>query len=784
MSDLRNILNPTPSAFTGPSYGSDALSDSNPPACPILPEDTSPVALSSWGDTFPSSSGTSAPGPLMQMLMSPVLDFTAGGERSMNAPYGQPLVAPPEFNDTLKQFETQPSSTYHRTQSLAPTEFKDPPTSFQHNPDVPSLAQTPLQCTQPSVPNQVQVPASSPSDTLQNTPLCSNAFPNQDPDASSISNSSCSPDMSHILYASQLPNAFHLPDASHLPDVSHLPDASHLPDVSHLPNASHNPNALHLPDVPYIPNASAIPDASSIPDASCVPIPDMSPIPDAPHISDAPQAPDVFHIPTTDVSQAEPTDALVEKAPFRTLGISPQYPRVMHRERLTKEQKAKKSSAAAIARAAREAFTGELWEEKAKFNKAVEEICAKHSQKSERGFELLNTSSHFKPGARNVTKRNALLHWLKKELNDDSGVKLKPAELQRRLNSELQAIVASPNEMERLKQDVLEYWEQKAMGARISPTSSAQDVRLFTDSLTTEFQNLNARTGAIGCFFIVGGGRESRAIPSWGMAGGEMMSFFRKELGSEPWDILADLQMYGSRGNKGRGVESSAAVRSQCSNMISSMLRLTLQSRVAMNYDSYETAIVDRYKIRLTWPNNCNKGVVSNPTKLSVEDVRVLHQALEVGTCRWVEVGKKEVENRAQEKENSDKPTRKRRSDAGVARGPRKRVRVANEDASDVGGDGGNDQTPPSPSTASPDDVGPTNPSPSSDPAPISTSSTVPSTNSTAPPTLNPAEPFTTISFQCTPPTPQNSAPKPSATKKQPRKQRSDAGKPRGPRKK
>ncbi|THU93775.1 hypothetical protein K435DRAFT_669600 [Dendrothele bispora CBS 962.96] len=112
-----------------------------------------------------------------------------------------------------------------------------------------------------------------------------------------------------------------------------------------------------------------------------------------------------------------------------------------------------------------------------------------------------------------------------------------------------------------------------------------------------------------------------------------------------------------------------------------------------MNYDNYDYAIVEKYKVRLLWPSNCNNGIVANPSKLNVDDLRILYRELEVGTCRWVEVDGKELAGRKTQPNINNPPAtttatnppasklkRKQRSDKGVTRGPRKRPRTSEND--------------------------------------------------------------------------------------------------------
>ncbi|THU94774.1 hypothetical protein K435DRAFT_798619 [Dendrothele bispora CBS 962.96] len=123
--------------------------------------------------------------------------------------------------------------------------------------------------------------------------------------------------------------------------------------------------------------------------------------------------------------------------------------------------------------------------------------------------------------------------------------------------------------------------------------------------------------------------------------------------------------------------QSLAALRSDCANMISSSLRYIKRSKmIAMNYEQYQTAIVQNHGIKLLWPHQVNNGIITNPSKLCADDIRILHRELELGTCRWVEVGQEMGEDNATEDAASSKK-RAVRSDKGK---PRKKAHL--EDSS------------------------------------------------------------------------------------------------------
>lgn len=96
-----------------------------------------------------------------------------------------------------------------------------------------------------------------------------------------------------------------------------------------------------------------------------------------------------------------------------------------------------------------------------------------------------------------------------------------------------------------------------------------------------------------------------------------------------------------------------------------------------MNYANYEKAIVLLYGVKIVgWPL---EGFISPSNITSITDMRKLRDVWKTGACKWVRLTQAEldahaasIEARQKNGEVVGKP-RKKRSDAGVARGKRKR---------------------------------------------------------------------------------------------------------------
>ncbi|THU84035.1 hypothetical protein K435DRAFT_870713 [Dendrothele bispora CBS 962.96] len=364
--------------------------------------------------------------------------------------------------------------------------------------------------------------------------------------------------------------------------------------------------------------------------------------------------------------------------PERNPHLLTQDPRERPKRSFKGKEKENRAIAASVARHKRQDMLLALHAAYKKFLGEVEGIGEQFSVKPEKMLQLIKSSSHWNE-QRKVNSHNAALHFLKGSTDKD-GNKLRGKELHElaKTDPEVQEILNDPLRLQKLKDDVNEHRQKKAQGARTSSNSGAQDICLTIDNLLHEFCNLHLCTGAIGFFFIAPGSRDSQAGGGWGVAGDElMMPFFREVLYQEPWDLASDLQMFGCKLNKTKP-HSLAALRSDCANMISSSFRYIKRSKtIGMNYEQYESAIVQNHGVRLLWPKQVNNGVITNPSKLCADDICILHRELELGTCRWVEVGQEEGKMDSTPPENPA-PSKKRaaRSDKGKSR---KKARLEDE---------------------------------------------------------------------------------------------------------
>lgn len=104
--------------------------------------------------------------------------------------------------------------------------------------------------------------------------------------------------------------------------------------------------------------------------------------------------------------------------------------------------------------------------------------------------------------------------------------------------------------------------------------------------------------------------------------------------------------------------------------MTQDTLEFTSKSKtVTMNYASYSTAIVLQYKVKLVgWTHS---KIVSPSEIGSIQDLRVLRDALRSGECKWVRLTKSQVDEYTAELEKEGQAVvkkRKTRSDKGTSR--------------------------------------------------------------------------------------------------------------------
>jgi hypothetical protein len=136
-----------------------------------------------------------------------------------------------------------------------------------------------------------------------------------------------------------------------------------------------------------------------------------------------------------------------------------------------------------------------------------------------------------------------------------------------------------------------------------------------------------------------------------------------------------------------KNVDTLAAMRKECSAIINGSLRTVTQSNAAMNYPNYEHQIMQKHQVKLVGftfhefisPFNIN----------TVNDLRILRDALRCGSCCWIRMTKGEVARHSTDLSAREAggdivgKKRKDRSDKGMARGPRRKGGLDDDEEDD-----------------------------------------------------------------------------------------------------
>ncbi|KAG2029537.1 hypothetical protein BDR03DRAFT_845642, partial [Suillus americanus] len=226
--------------------------------------------------------------------------------------------------------------------------------------------------------------------------------------------------------------------------------------------------------------------------------------------------------------------------------------------------------------------------------------------------------------------------------------------------TELREMIAEDPQMQNLMRDekatyvaaLSEHREQKVSNMRANNMAAVRDVLVTTERIVKELDELRVRTGTYGTLFVIHG-HINDTIQST-MHGTDNSDDF--------WEDVYDLPMADFL----RQYEQWACTQNQsnCSDG---------EKDIAMNYNNYDTAIVEMYAVRLVgWPTDVN--FISPSNIGTVGEIWKLHDALKGRTCYWTVLMPAEVKAHTA-KLNARHSAgevvwhpRKKRSDAGKSR--------------------------------------------------------------------------------------------------------------------
>ncbi|KAG2064189.1 hypothetical protein BDR04DRAFT_1235238 [Suillus decipiens] len=275
--------------------------------------------------------------------------------------------------------------------------------------------------------------------------------------------------------------------------------------------------------------------------------------------------------------------------------------------------------------------------------------------------------------ARKIHLTNALIHAKAKEMNSDQPIG------SRYTLGELHEMVAEDPQMKNLTRDekttyvsaLREHREQKVSSVRANNIAAARDVLVTTERVIKELDDLRVRTGTYATVYVVRG-HINDTIQST-MHGTDNSEDFWEDVYDSPMaDVLRQYEQWACTQNQSQSSGSSLlfyfvlikylrdlnerdsleTVRKQARKLIvRGLVAVTGKKDITMNYNNYNTAIIETYAVKLVgWPQGVK--FISPSNIGTVAEVK-LHTA-ELDACRSAG--------------QVVRQPRKKRSDAGVAR--------------------------------------------------------------------------------------------------------------------
>ncbi|KAG2140353.1 hypothetical protein BD769DRAFT_1662908 [Suillus cothurnatus] len=266
---------------------------------------------------------------------------------------------------------------------------------------------------------------------------------------------------------------------------------------------------------------------------------------------------------------------------------------------------------------------------------------------------------------------------------------------------ELREMVAEDPQMKNLTRDekttyvsaLREHHEQKVSSVRANNIAAARDVLVTTERVIKELNDLRVRTGTYATVYVVRG-HINDTIQST-MHGTDNSEDFWEDVYDSPMaDVLRQYEQWACTQNQSQSSGSSLlfyfvlikylrdlnerdsleTVRKQARKLIvRGLVAVTGKKDITMNYNNYNTAIIETYAVKLVgWPQGVK--FISPSNIRTVGEIRKLRDALKARTCYWAALTPAEVKLHTAELDACRsagqvvRQPRKKRSDAGVAR--------------------------------------------------------------------------------------------------------------------
>ncbi|GLB38701.1 hypothetical protein LshimejAT787_0505660 [Lyophyllum shimeji] len=306
------------------------------------------------------------------------------------------------------------------------------------------------------------------------------------------------------------------------------------------------------------------------------------------------------------------------------------------------------------------------------------ELAVKYSQKSKKMCEMLSGALLIKE-KRRVNTWNALVSRRGKELNEGcaEGDRYTLGDIQETVRREIDEGKYLKVDDDELRQELEEMRELKTKGARSSNRAAAVDYNAACRRIHDELGNLHERCGTMAFAFMTRGHVNDTIAPGWIESEGSI-AFVREVLDITPAELMRKFELWACAKDRTKTFDSLASLRTECMNLIIGGLQKILKlSNVVMHYEKYETDVVERYGVLLRgWPEGLQ---FRSPAKITnFQDARMLREALLAGECMWIKLTRQEKDDRTKARQAKiasgaiQVKKRKKRSDAGKPRGPKK----------------------------------------------------------------------------------------------------------------
>ncbi|KAG2342406.1 hypothetical protein BDR05DRAFT_886714 [Suillus weaverae] len=297
----------------------------------------------------------------------------------------------------------------------------------------------------------------------------------------------------------------------------------------------------------------------------------------------------------------------------------------------------------------------------------IEALSRAHHVTPKHINDIIGSQTHYRT-SRKSQLINALVHAKAKEMNTGSRYSL--AELREMVAADPETKSLTREEKEGYIAALEEHREKKVVSVRANNLAAARDVVATTDRIVKELDDLRVRTGVYGTLFVVRG-HINDTIQS-AMHGTDNSEDFWEDVYEHPMaDFLRQYEQWACTQN-----QSNINVFYTCRPRLTLFtVAVTGKKGIVMNYNNYETSVIETYGVRLVgWPHGVK---FTSPSNIgTVGDIRKLRDALKARTCYWTVLSSAEVQAHVSELntrrsagEVVRKP-RKKRSDAGL---PRKR---------------------------------------------------------------------------------------------------------------